>query len=316
MTTSLEQQDMNEWWNEMDDNDNNEKGNSVSQSSMSLSHTLPSTQALQLANYSTASSDVQSKPKYSNLTPTPQPHHNNNTNNHENENENQIENEMKETPITHNPNDIQISTINNGQNGSRQNIDNESKSNSDSKSNDSPNPSSPTTSSLNITYDDKNFTKFNKIYKYKKCNKNTNSNSSVNVYRITSHKSLDLCFKETVLGSNDDLKRCVNELKSLKRFYGSYYNESGVNTEDMVSLYVNKKKGSTSYPKKARIVMKYHDGEDLDDFLVDEEDGEVGFLYEDDFRAIMKKILYQLSVLHSEGILHCDLKPNNIRYCE
>lgn len=286
MAISLEHQDMNEWWNEMDDNDNdnNEKENSISQSSMSLSHTLPSTQALRLADYSTASSDIQSiKPKqiHSNLTPTPQP----------------------PQPPHNNNNNINNNNINNHETKSNDHNDHET--NSESKSNDA---------SLNITYDDKNFTKFNKTYKYKKCNKNTNSNSAVNIYRITSHRSLDLCFKETVLGNNDDLKRCVNEYKSLKRFYSVYYNETGLNTDNMVSLYINKKKGSTSYPKKARLVMRYHDGEDLDDFLVDEEDGEVGFLYEDDFRAIMKKILHQLSICHAQGILHCDLKPNNIRY--
>ena len=123
---------------------------------------------------------------------------------------------------------------------------------------------------------------------------------------------MGLCFKETTIRSNEELTRSINECKSLYKFYSKYY--VNMNVDNMVALYMNKRKTSNVYPRKVRVVMKYHDGEDLDDYLVDEEDGEVGFLYENDFRQIMKKILIQLSILHSQGVLHCDLTPHNIRY--
>ena len=82
-------QDVNEWWNDMDD----EKENSVSQSSMSLSHTLPSTQALQLANYSTLSHTAQNS-RYSNQSistvSTVSTVYNINNNNDNNNNEDDI----------------------------------------------------------------------------------------------------------------------------------------------------------------------------------------------------------------------------------
>ena len=295
MTASLERHDMNEWWNEMD----HEK--ELSQSSMSLSHTLPSTQGLQLANHSTANSDISKPPRPSNLTPIPRQ---------------SMTSLTRDNSINSN-HDAQ--NTQNEQNMSSRNFDHneESKHNNEFKEDMSTSPSSNVAKNIpvhKIIYDDKHFTKFNKTYKFKKCNQNTNIHSHANVYRITNRKNPDLCVKETTVSNNDDLKRCVNELKSLTRLYAVYYKESGFNISEMVCLYVNKKKGSTNYPKKARLVMKYHPGEDLDDFLVDEEDGEVGFLFPEDFRAIMKKILIQLSICHAQGILHCDLKPNNIRF--
>merc|ERR1712228_39820 len=156
-----------------------------------------------------------------------------------------------------------------------------------------------------IIFNDKNFRKFNEKYKYKK--------ASV-ITRISNYKSLNLCFKETMITSSDQLQRCINECIALRTFYNAYNKESS--TENIVYLHVNKKKESKSYPKRARLVMKYCDGEDLDDYLIDEDDGEVGFLYEDDFRSIIKKILIQLNICHNAGILHCDLKPHNIRVNE
>eukprot|EP01084_Bolivina_argentea_P107296 191832_1 len=179
---------------------------------------------------------------------------------------------------------------------------------------------------FNIIYDDKQFSKFNKLYKYNNTKKtktqmktsidsmNSTSNSGAQIIRICNHKNLDLCFKETIVSKSSDLKRCINEYKSLQTFYNVLY---GLDISyKYTSLYINKKKGNNNYPKKVRLIMKYFDGEDLDDFLVDDDDGTVGFLYEDDFRIIIKKILYQLNICHSEGILHCDIKPNNIRINE
>ena len=117
---TLEQQDMNEWWNELDDKD---AENSVSQSSMSFSHTLPSTQALRLANYSTTGSNYSHQNA---ITPTSLTPHNannatstkiNNTSQFDHVQGNQSENETKESSVddTH---------------GHRQNISNPSDSSS------------------------------------------------------------------------------------------------------------------------------------------------------------------------------------------
>ena len=290
-SSSSEQSDANEWWNEIENENENEnendKENSRSQSSMSLSHTLPSVQALQLANYSTANSEI-----------------NNNTS--------KYSTQSAVTPTTNNTTNIQTTDD-----------DTKSQSHNNSIYNTSPiteskDESKTTDNTINIIYDNKNFSKFKKTYKYNKkdmgSHKNTTIGSSnASILKITSHKELDLCFKEMTIGCNAELKRCVNEYKSLKRFYSVYYAKNGLNTDNMVALYVNKKKGSDVWPKKVRLVMKYHEGEDLDDNLVDE-DGSFGFFYEDDFRAIMKKILYQLQICHDQGIIHCDLKPNNIRF--
>eukprot|EP01084_Bolivina_argentea_P107295 191831_1 len=179
---------------------------------------------------------------------------------------------------------------------------------------------------FNIIYDDKQFSKFNKLYKYNNTKKtktqmktsidsmNSTSNSGAQIIRICNHKNLDLCFKETIVSKSSDLKRCINEYKSLQTFYNVLY---GLDISyKYTSLYINKKKGNNNYPKKVRLIMKYFDGEDLDDFLVDEDDNEVEFLFENDFRIILKKILNKLNILHNNYMLHCDIKPANIRINE
>eukprot|EP01084_Bolivina_argentea_P115495 205366_1 len=169
-----------------------------------------------------------------------------------------------------------------------------------------------------IIYDDKKFTIFNKTYT--NCSpqeKDTKSLLSAPVITRISNandKRLPLCYKETIVSSRKELKRCVDEYKALRLFCTACHGSDMAN--QYTALYINKKKGSTSYPKKVRLIMKFHEGEDLDDWLVDDDDGEVGFVYEDDFRVIMKKILYQLSICHTLGIIHCDLKPQNIRINE
>ena len=146
-------------------------------------------------------------------------------------------------------------------------------------------------------FHDINWIKFDTIYKYKKQTKLRQKS----IRRIQNYHNL--CFKEFVIKSDDDLKSIYNEFSVLKKYYLTYYGSN-----KMIKLFINK--------SKARLVMKYYHGEDLDDFLIDEEDGEVGFLYETDFRKIMKNLLEKLLILHSNGIIHGDLKPSNIRINE
>eukprot|EP01084_Bolivina_argentea_P249281 417230_1 len=145
---------------------------------------------------------------------------------------------------------------------------------------------------------DTNWIKFDKLYKHKLL---ISTHSTYTLWRVQNMKSI--CFKEFCVISEDDLETIYNEYAALKIFYNACYDSN-----DMVQLYLNK--------NKARLVMRYYIGDDLNDFLVDDDDGQVGFLFENDFRMVMKKIFYQLHVLHSHGILHCDLSPWAIRINE
>jgi len=304
----LDSGDMNDDWNEL--STTRDKETSSSQSSMSFSHTIPSHHGLlSMTDHSTANSTH---------TPT--------TTRHSNKSNPASHTQPPRTLRTKQPS-RSLSTSSDSAETDELHSSGKPEQQEESKS--------PTASPLGVIYDNKTFSKFDQTYKYskgtppKKGSKGKTSKkkpalsavrsfSMPRIMKITNFKNLRLCFKETVVGSQDDMKRCLNEYKSLRRFYAAYYAAtlSQSDMEKMTRLFINRPKSSTKYPKKVRLVMRYYDGEDLDDFLVDEDDGEVGFLYENDFRTIMKKILLQLHICHEQGVLHCDLKPNNIRINE
>jgi len=155
-----------------------------------------------------------------------------------------------------------------------------------------------------IVYDNGDFREFDKTFRYsaKSLQKALAQNS---VTRLSNRRAYSLgsrqCFKQMNIADNDDLQRCLTELAAHRRLH----------TQDTAKLYIDRK-SPTEFPQTARLVMRYHAGEDLDAFMVDEEDDTVGFMFEHDFRDILRKILLELNRCHSNGVLHCDIKPGNI----
>eukprot|EP01084_Bolivina_argentea_P249282 417231_1 len=144
---------------------------------------------------------------------------------------------------------------------------------------------------------DTNWIKFDKLYKHKLL---ISTHSTYTLWRVQNMNSI--CFKEVCLTSDIDFKKIYNEYKALKIYYNACYGN------DVTKLYLNE--------NKARLVMKYYIGENLNDFLVDEADEQVGYLFENDFKLVVKNILHKLYILHSHSILHCDLNVWNIKINE
>lgn len=56
------------------------------------------------------------------------------------------------------------------------------------------------------------------------------------------------------------------------------------------------------------IILKYYEGKTLDDYMKEEKD----FFISDEFKKIFIPILNALSYIHKKGILHRDIKPQNV----
>ena len=92
---------------------------------------------------------------------------------------------------------------------------------------------------------------------------------------------------------NDGLKKFIEEAKHLAKFQ----NEPGI-----VKIFDSFEENDTAY-----IIMEYLDGETLTEYLKRE-----GTIPEDTAVAMLMPIMESLQVVHTEGLIHRDIAPDNI----
>eukprot|EP01084_Bolivina_argentea_P161036 280356_1 len=82
---------------------------------------------------------------------------------------------------------------------------------------------------------DPNWTQFNAQYKY---NTVISCKHTQTIWKIQNINAL--CFKESIIKSNDDLYKVINEYNAIKKYYNAHYNNN-----EMIKLYINKTKSKT-----------------------------------------------------------------------